>query len=155
VNRHLTILVVEDNPAEALLLKKALASAQITNPVQIVENGQEAIHYLSGSGKYVDRVQYPFPSVILTDLKMPRVNGFDILRWLRAHPECSVIPAIVLTNSALPEDISLAYQLGANSYMVKPHGFNELVQMLRTAYEYWTYCEKPPVPAGFLTDSLV
>jgi CheY-like chemotaxis protein len=146
VHRNLTILVAEDSPTEALLLLKALAAAHITNPVQIVQDGEEAIAYLRGSGQYANRARHPFPSVILTDLKMPRLDGFEILKWLRAHPECSVIPVIVLTNSSIPDDIRLAYQLGANSYIIKPHAFNELVQVLRTTYEYWAICAKPPVP---------
>src|SRR5258708_6317532 len=109
-----------------MLLRLALNRCGIKNPVQIVTDGQEAIEYLQGAGKYHDRSQYPFPSVIFTDLKMPRVGGFEILEWLRAHPECSVIPVIILSASRLEADVQRAYQLGGNAYLVKPSKLEDL-----------------------------
>lgn len=137
------ILVAEDNVLEALLLKKAFVAAQVKRPVFMVSDGQEAMEYLGGVGPYLDRDKYPFPDVLMLDLKMPRMDGFDVLRWLRTHPECSVVPTIVLTNSALPDDIQRAYELGANSYIVKPQKFNDLVRLIQCAFEYWDWCEKP------------
>ncbi len=146
MNRNLTILIIEDSGGEAQLLKLALRRAGINNPIHLVPTGEEAIAYLSGSGPYADRSQYPFPSVLFMDLKMPRVDGFAVLKWLRSHPDFAIIPVIVLTNSALDADVRQAYQLGANSYMVKPTNLDELTQMLRTAYEYWAWCKKPALP---------
>jgi CheY-like chemotaxis protein len=146
VSRDLTILIVEDNPNDVLLLQKALTKAGITNPVQVVEDGVDAISYLRGVDKFKDRAEFPFPSVVFTDLKMPRMGGFEVLEWLRSHQECSVIPVIMLTNSRIDEDIRRAYQLGANSYIVKPQEFEKLVELLRVAYDYWSWCEKPFVP---------
>jgi CheY-like chemotaxis protein len=146
VNRNLTILIVEDNPHDVRLLKMALTKAGIEDPVQVVEDGVEAIDYLHGAGKYRDRSQYPFPNVMFSDLKMPRMGGFEILEWLRSHEECSVIPLILLTNSSLDADVRRAYRMGANAYMVKPQRFEDLVEMVRTAHEFWAKCEKPLVP---------
>src|SRR3954465_2385830 len=109
MNRQLTILIIEDLPDDVLLLRKALTRSGVTNPVQVAEDGVEAIAYLEGEGKYADRVQYPFPSVIFTDLKLPRVDAFGVLAWLRSHPDCSVIPLVVLTASAIDADVRKAY----------------------------------------------
>lgn len=143
MDRNLTILIIEDDPNDVILLERALSRENINNPIQVVRDGQEAINYLQGEGKYSDRVQFPFPSVIFTDLKMPRLSGFDVLEWLRRHPECSVIPIIILTASKLDEDIKKAYQMGANAYLVKPSQIGELQEMVKTAYNFWAWCEKP------------
>jgi len=147
VNRNLTILIAEDNENEAILVKHALGMAKITNPIQMVQDGQEAIDYLSGNGQFANRRRFPFPSVLMLDLKMPRRSGFEVLAWLREHPQYSVIPSIVLSNSSQPEDIRLAYERGANSYIVKPQDLNDLVRIFRDTYEYWKWCEKPPMPS--------
>ena len=146
----LTILIVEDDPNDALILKKALAREGIKHTIQVVPGGQEAINYLQGQGQYSDRSQFPFPSVIFTDLKMPRISGFDVLHWLRTHPECSVIPVIILSASKLDEDIKRAYQMGANAYLVKPTQIRDLQQMVKTAFDFWALCEKPQAPGQLL-----
>lgn len=143
VNRNLTILIAEENPDEALLFKLALRNAKINNPVQVVKDGSEAIDYLSGAGQFGDRRQFPFPSFVMLDVRMPRLGGFDVLAWLREHPKYAMMPTIVLTNSRLPDDVRRAYELGANSYIVKPHDLKEFISVLRTVYEYWAICEKP------------
>jgi CheY-like chemotaxis protein len=148
VDRDLTILIIEDEPNDVLLLKLALARSGIKNPVQTVADGGEAIGYLHGTGKYADRSIFPFPSIIFTDLKMPRMGGFEVLQWLRAHPECFVIPMIVLTASRLDADIRRAYEMGANAYLVKPTDIADLQEMVRTAYEFWAWCEKPLIPGN-------
>lgn len=148
VNHSLTILIVEDNPYDVLLLKKALTKAGINDPVQVVEDGVEAIDYLRGAGKYVDRNRFPFPSVLFSDLKMPRLGGFEVLDWLRSHSECAVTPMIILTNSSLDADVRRAYAMGANAYLVKPQKFEDLVEMVRTTYQFWAWCETPLVPAS-------
>jgi len=148
VNRELTILIIEDEANDVLLLKLALARSGIKNPIQIVTDGEEAIGYLRGAGKYHDRSRFPFPSIIFTDLKMPRMGGIEVLQWLRSHPECSVIPVIVLTASRLDADIRRAYEMGANAYLVKPTDIADLQEMVRTAYEFWAWCEKPMIPGN-------
>lgn len=146
MNRKLTILIVEDQPDDVFLLKRALTREGINNPVHVVHDGKEAVDYFQGAGEFSDRSRFPFPSVIFSDLKMPRMDGFEVLEWLRNHPECSVIPIIILTSSKLEADIRKAYALGANAYLVKPSGLDELQAIVRDTYNFWSRCEKPPVP---------
>ena len=146
MDRNLTILIIEDDPNDALLLQKALAREGIKNPLQFVQDGAQAISYLQGEEEYADRHRFPFPSVIFTDLKMPRSGGFDVLSWLKQNSECGVIPVIVLSASKLEGDVRKAYQMGANAYMAKPARLPELQKMVKTAYEFWACCEKPQPP---------
>ena len=148
------ILVAEDSPEDAELLELGLRRAGLTGPVRIVPDGHEAVEYLEGRGKYAARDQYPFPKVIITDLKMPRINGLELLQWLRSHRDCAVIPAILMSSSGLQLDVVKAYQLGANTYFRKPTGFPALVDLLRKLAEYWTNSELPVVPAGNGTQGL-
>ena len=103
------------------------------------------ILYLKGEEPYTDRTRYKFPRVLITDLKMPGMDGFELLKWLQAHPECSLIPRLVLTSSGHEEDIKRAYQLGVNSYLVKPSSFEGLVELLRLVFKYWEACETPVI----------
>jgi CheY-like chemotaxis protein len=138
-----TILLVEDDPNDVLFLQRALKKNGINNPVSVLSDGEEAIAYLTGSDHYSDRLKYPFPKVIMLDLKMPRRGGLEVLEWLKEHPQYRVIPTLVLTSSRINEDVIKAYGLGANSYMVKPSNFEELQRMIKTAYDYWCICLKP------------
>lgn len=142
-----TILVIEDDPNDIFLLQRALKKNNIVNPVQILPDGLEALAYLGGNGKYADRTTYPFPRFIIMDLKMPRMTGLEVLEWLKKNPQFQVIPTLVLTSSRLEQDISRAYQLGANSYMVKPSNFSDLQEMIRRTYDYWMVCMKPRLSA--------
>lgn len=143
-----TILLAEDDPNDALLIKRAFAKSGINSAVQIVPDGEEAIAYLSGNGKYADRQTFPFPDFFITDLKMPRKSGFDVLHWIQSHEDCCIVPIIVLSSSRQEEDIRRAYRLNANSYFTKPADFSELQNVLRKMYDYWLSCEKPQVPRG-------
>jgi CheY-like chemotaxis protein len=116
--------------------------------VRIVADGHEAVEYLQGEGKYGKRDEFPFPKVIISDLKMPRLSGLELLEWLRNHPHCAVIPAILLSGSTLEEDIMKAYELGANTYFRKPASFGELVELLRRLRDYWEQSELPKVAGG-------
>jgi CheY-like chemotaxis protein len=145
MNENYTILLIEDDPNDVLFLKRALKKNEIHNPVCALPDGDEAIDYLSGNGKYADRIAHPFPKVIILDLKMPRKSGLEVLEWLGEHPQYRVIPTIVLTSSKLNEDVVRAYGLGANSYMVKPSNFDDLRVMMKTAHQYWSLCLKPEV----------
>jgi CheY-like chemotaxis protein len=137
------ILVCEDDPNDALFLKRSLAKAGITNPLFFAEDGVVGIEYLEGNGKFSDRQQYPFPGQIITDLKMPRKNGFDILVWLKNHPDCSVIPAIVWSSSAQASDVKKAYELGANCYLQKPSRHEDWVIQLKLLFDFWNTCQIP------------
>ena len=138
-----TILLVEDEENDALLLQMAFKKNKILNPVQWVRDGLEAIAYLNGAGIYADRRLYPFPEVLLLDLKMPRITGLELLAWIRDHPNFRVIPTIIMTSSQQDLDIENAYSLGANTYMIKPTAFDELARMVKTAHEYWSVSVKP------------
>jgi CheY-like chemotaxis protein len=142
-NGDFKILVVDDSNDDLFFIKRALDRVGIGKTVNSVHDGQEAIEYLCGNGKFSDRQKYPFPTIILSDLKMPRMNGFELLRWVRDHPDCGVIPTILLTSSAIEADVREAYRLGANAYMVKPSKPEEMDELLRRLCEFWTHCERP------------
>ena len=134
------ILIIEDDPNDVLLMRRAFLKAGIDNPVRIVPDGEKAIEYLTGVGEFADREAFPYPGLILTDLKMPRMGGVEVLRWLKNNPTYKVIPTIVLTSSMEKDDIQEAYFYGANSYLVKPGNFEDLQKMMRTIFDYWVLC---------------
>jgi CheY-like chemotaxis protein len=138
-----TILLVEDDENDAMLLRMAFEKNSIANPVQWVKDGLEAVGYLNGDGIYADRVKYPFPEVLLVDLKMPRMTGLELLKWISEHPEFRIIPTIVMTSSRQELDIEHAYRLGANTYLTKPIAFDQLAQMVKLTHEYWAMSAKP------------
>jgi CheY-like chemotaxis protein len=137
------ILVLEDNEDDAALLKRALQKNGITSPVIVLNDGNEGVAYLSGKGEYGDRDLFPVPNVLIIDLKMPKMGGLDFLRWLKGHPEFRVIPTIVLSSSMQDRDVLTAYQLGANSYHVKPSSFEDFQALVKTVYSYWQCCVIP------------
>jgi len=114
------ILLAEDDENDVFFMRRSLQKAALDLPLQVVTNGQEAIDYLGGVGKFNDRDRYPLPSVILLDLKMPFLNGFEVLAWIRAQCSLKSIPVIILTSSAEERDRQKAAQLGAKAYFVKP-----------------------------------
>jgi CheY-like chemotaxis protein len=138
-----TILLVEDDENDAMLLRMAFERNSITNPVQWVKDGLEAVAYLNGDGIFGDRTKYPFPEVLLVDLKMPRMSGLELLAWINEHPEFRIIPTIIMTSSRQELDIETAYKLGANTYMTKPIAFDQLAQMVKLTHEYWAMSAKP------------
>lgn len=138
-----TILLVEDDENDATLVQLAFKKNDIPNPIQWVKDGSEAVAYLDGEGAYADRNLYPFPEVLLVDLKMPRMSGLELLAWIRDHPEFRVIPTIIMTASKLDADIEKAYSLGANTYMVKPPSLDQLAKMVKVTHEYWSLSVKP------------
>jgi CheY-like chemotaxis protein len=137
------ILLVEDDPNDVWLVKHAFQSANISNPLRIVNDGQEAIDYLKGHGAYSDRGAFPLPKLVLLDLKMPRLNGFDVIGWMRRHYPWKLTPIIILSSSALPQDVNRAYELGANAYMVKPADYRALERLFRTIADFWNAGETP------------
>src|SRR5207247_353014 len=121
-----TILLVEDDPNDVLLMQRAFRKANLTNPLHVARDGQEAIEYLAHQGNFADVRRYPPPTLMLLDLKMPRKNGFETLEWLRQQPGLKRMVVIVLSSSSELADINRAYDLGANSYLVKPADFQRL-----------------------------
>ena len=132
-----TILLVDDDKDDIFFMKRAFEEAALLNPVKILQDGQEAIDYLSGAGKFADRIQYPLPFLVLLDLKMPRVMGLEVLKWLREQPRFKTLIVIVLTSSKMHADIQTAYRLGANSYLVKPASSDKLTAMIAGIKRYW------------------
>lgn len=131
------ILLVEDNPDDVLLARRAVKKAALAVALQVVEDGDDAVAYLGGDGRFGDRGRHPLPALVLLDLKLPKRSGLEVLRWLRSRPELDTIPVVVLTSSSEDEDIQKAYALGANSYLQKPVAFNGLVQLLGVLDLYW------------------
>lgn len=143
-----TILVVEDNPDDVLLIERAFDKAKLANPLSFVDNGEKAIHYLSGAGQYADRSKFPVPTMVLLDLKLPRKSGFEVLQWIRADSALKVMPVVVLTSSTQGVDVQRAYELGANTYLTKPVGIDGLIEMVRTLGLYWfVTAQRPTVGA--------
>jgi len=132
-----TILLVEDDANDVYFMKRAVQDAEIHDSLQIAPDGQEAVNYLGGLGQYADRQRFPIPCLVLLDLKLPRVMGFEVLKWIRQQPALKTIIVIVLTSSDLGPDIDLAYRLGANSYLVKPAAPHKLTEMLTRIKQYW------------------
>lgn len=133
----LTVLHIDDDPNDTELLRAAANRAQVPFILHNVEDGEQAMAYLSGAGIYANRQSYQLPSLILLDLKMPRATGLEILKWIRAHPVLSEIPVLVLSGSELQDDIKQAYAIGANSYLVKPLGFEALVSLVKSLTSVW------------------
>jgi CheY-like chemotaxis protein len=135
MSRH-TILLVEDNEDDVFLMKRALRVAGISNPLQIVEDGQAAIDYLAGAGAYADRARHPLPMIAFLDLKLPYKTGHDVLEWIRRQPHLDTLVVIVLTSSNEKVDLERAYTLGANSFVVKPPT-TALLQKLVESFKLW------------------
>jgi CheY-like chemotaxis protein len=125
------ILLVEDDPNDVFLMERAMAKAKINLPMQVATNGEDAIHYLSGQGKYADRSAHPLPGCMFLDLKMPFVNGFEVLEWLRIQPGIADLAVVVLTSSPEERDRERAQQLGVKGYLVKPPSPQMLVDVLQ------------------------
>jgi len=115
-----TILLVEDDENDIFFMKRALQKANVSAPVQVVMDGQAAVNYLSGAGEYQDRTNYPLPSAVFLDLKLPYVHGFEVLAWIRQQPSLASLPVVVLTSSPEDRDRRQAEELGARAYCVKP-----------------------------------
>lgn len=132
-----SILLAEDEESDAMIFRMALERAGITNPLIILSDGQEAVDYLSGLGAYADRIKHPLPGLLVLDLKMPRMSGFDVLTWLAQRPEFASLPAVVLSSSPAEMDIMKAKSAGAREYFVKPHNLKDLIGILQTLQARW------------------
>lgn len=138
------ILIVEDLQSDARLIARSMKKARIANPLQFVTDGQQAIEYLSGEGDYSDRNRHPLPVLMLLDLKMPKRDGFEVLEWTRHQDGLKRLPIVVLTSSSRSPDVNRAYDLGANSYLVKPVEDDALVDMFRQLDVYWLILNELP-----------
>lgn len=132
-----TILLVEDNRMDVELTLDAFGEAHLGNKVYVANNGQEALDYLFGNGKYAERDQYPLPDIVLLDLKMPGIDGFEVLRQVKQAPVLKRLPIIVLTSSTQDGDRAMSYDCGANSYLVKPVSFEGFLEVVGKINDYW------------------
>jgi CheY-like chemotaxis protein len=138
------ILLVEDDPNDAVLLERAFRRAGLLYPLNVVTDGDQAVDFLQGAGKFKDRIKYPLPDLMLLDLKLPRRSGHEVLKWLRSRPGLRRLPVIVLTSSSEPTDIVAAYDEGTNSYLVKPSNVDLLSQMVLVLEKYWLSLNEGP-----------
>jgi CheY-like chemotaxis protein len=130
------ILQVEDDPNDVFFLQHAMKKAGVENRIQVANDGQEAIDYLKGAGKFADRKQFPLPCLVLLDLKLPHIMGLDVLKWIRQQQGMPLV-VVLLTASGEEADITTAYRLGANGFLVKPSQANKLDEMAKAIKDFW------------------
>jgi CheY-like chemotaxis protein len=135
---------VEDSESDIVLMRRAWQTLDQRIPLQVLTDGEEAIDYFKGLGQFADRAAHPQPSLVLLDLGLPGISGFDVLKWIRATPGLKELPVIVMTGSAFVADAKLAYDLGANSFMVKPGTFERLVSELDIIIRFWIKFNEVP-----------
>jgi len=138
------ILLVDDNKMDIELTLDAFKRARIQNPIFVVNDGEKALNYLFGNGEYSDRSVYPLPDIILLDLKMPRIDGFEVLSKIKKVEKLKRIPIIILTSSKEEGDRALSYDNGANSYLVKPVSFDGFMKVIEKIVEYWLILNVSP-----------
>jgi two-component system response regulator len=138
------ILLVEDNPDDEELTLRALKQSHVLNDVFVVRDGEEALDYLFGAGKYAGRDATSLPQVVLLDLKLPKLGGLDVLERVRANPATQLLPIVILTSSNEDEDILSSYRLGANSYVRKPVEFERFAEAVRQLGLYWMVINQAP-----------
>ena len=146
------ILLAEDREDDVLMIQRAFLLANIPNPFHVVRDGDEAIAYLKGDGIYSNRDEYPLPELLLLDLKMPRVDGFEVLRWIRDQLHLCTLRVVVLSSSSDMRDINVAYRLGASSFMVKPVSFDDLVQVAKVLTQFWLQLSQAPTTFRYPPD---
>ena len=142
-----TILHVEDDPNDVLLVERALRKAGVTASVRVVTDGEEAVNYLASQTQMTDSEQNPVPTLVLLDLKLPRKSGLEVLEWIRRTDGLRRLPVVMLTSSRQPVDINRAYDLGVNAYLAKPVSFDMLVDVLKTLEAFWLRSNERPAIA--------
>jgi CheY-like chemotaxis protein len=145
VKSKLLFLWVEDDPNDVILIGRGFKAAGL-GPVHICSNGEDAMRYLKGEAPYDDRAQFPAPGLIITDLKMPRYSGMDLLRWVRSHATCQFLPVVVFSASGEARDIEEAYRLGASAYFQKPTGLDKIIEVVGKILAYWNEAIPPNPP---------
>ena len=138
-----SVLFVDDDSDWVDLLRAAFERAGIPNPVQGVKNGPEAIRYLRGERPYANRAAHPLPALVLLDLRLPGMHGFEVLRWIRRHPRLARLPVVVITGMEAPGDVRRAQELGATAFLAKPFLFAKLVEMAQQIRDTWLRPERP------------
>jgi CheY-like chemotaxis protein len=139
------ILLVEDDASDAFLLQRAFTKAQVANPLHMVNSGEDALAYLKGEGRFADRREFPFPAIVLLDIKMPRLDGLELLSIIRRDPQLRRLVIIMLSSSGEQRDVDRAFELNANSYLVKPARLDGMAEILETLKNYWLRMNQYPV----------
>lgn len=143
------VLLVEDDENDILFVQRAFKQAGILNPIVVARHGDDAVDYLGGTGAFADRDRHPLPVFVLLDLKLPRRTGLEVLQWVKERAGVKRIPIVVLTSSKHDSDVNRAYELGANSYLVKPVSFQGLIELVKTLQLYWLVLnERPALPSA-------
>jgi CheY-like chemotaxis protein len=137
MSKERTLMLIEDSEDDIFFMKRAMKSANINNPLRVVEDGQSAVDYLAGNGEYADREKHPLPSLVLLDLKLPYKGGLEVLQWIRDQRHLETTIVIVMTSSKEDKDVETAYRLGANSYLVKPPTAEKLLELANALKLYW------------------
>jgi two-component system response regulator len=143
-----SILLVEDNPDDVDLTRRAFQRAGLTQPLDVVEDGLEALDYLFARGEFAHRADAPLPSLVLLDLNLPRMDGHAVLRQIRTHPFTRFLPVVILTSSDEERDLVESYSHGCNSYVRKPVSYTEFVEAARQLGVYWLVLNRLPQPGG-------
>lgn len=131
------ILLVEDSEDNVFLVRHAMHKAGVTAPLEVVTTGEQAVEYLGGTNGYSDWHRFPLPSIVLLDLKMPGMSGFDVLKWIRLQPGLKALRVAMLTSSDMPSEIKTAHDLGANIFLTKPVQLERLIEIMKTLNEHW------------------
>jgi len=138
------ILLVEDNQSDIALTKRAFEKGHIVNDLMVVEDGQEALDYIFCMDKYASRDKNDIPALVLLDLKLPKIDGFEVLKRIRSTEKIKRLPVIILTSSKQEQDVAAGYDLGVNSYIRKPVDFNQFVEAIKNLGLYWLVINEPP-----------
>lgn len=144
--RPMNILLVEDNPDHAELVRRSLEQLQAVSCLHQVEDGEAALDYIFGQGNYADRLRFPAPDLVLLDLRLPRMDGIEVLRRVKSHPTLHCTPVVVLTTSDAERDVTAAYQYHANSFVTKPVDYHRLTKLISDLGFYWLAWNKNPPP---------
>ena len=143
-----TVLLVEDNEDDIFFMRLAWEKAGVSHPLQVVQDGQQAVDYLAGVGKYADRQQFPLPCLVLLDWKLPYLMGVEVLKWIRSRSALKTLPVLVLTSSVQASDIDRAYRLGANAYLEKPSDAAKLADLVKLIKSFWLSAIRFPTVPG-------
>lgn len=138
------VLLAEDLEEDIIIIERAFKQVYVPHKLMVVHTGEDVVHYLMGEGKYADRRRYPFPALLLLDLKMPLLDGFGVLQWLRSIPSLTSLRVVVLTSSDHIHDVNRAYKLGANSFLVKPMEFENTLALAKTLTRHWLVDSREP-----------